>query len=234
MHQLDDFSDIRLRRNCIYCGGLPNPGESTREHVPSKSLLNRPYPDNLPVVPVCRHCNVEFSGDEEYVSAFLASVVSGSTDPDPNRFSGAAKTLKHSPKLRKRIDNARSVRASSLGEPEIRWIPEIERVERVVVKIARGHMVFELGQAICDPPVAVDVYPLQLLSDREREKFEDATHAAWPEVGSRWMQRIAIGECGINGWLDVQPGVYRFAIPDGSTVRMVFREYLAAEVVWEI
>ena len=34
---------------CIYCGKPAN----TREHVPSKTMLIEPFPENLPTIPAC-------------------------------------------------------------------------------------------------------------------------------------------------------------------------------------
>ena len=53
MDQLRDYADSRLLSDCIYCGG---PAE-TRDHVPSRCLLERPYPENLPAVGCCKECN---------------------------------------------------------------------------------------------------------------------------------------------------------------------------------
>ena len=58
----------------------------------------------------------------------------------------------------------------------------------------------------------------------------------WPEVGSRMMQRTAIGDLKPGGWVEVQPGTYRYAVhqlPELVLVRMMLREYLAAEVSWD-
>jgi hypothetical protein len=38
---------------CVYCGRVTE----TRDHVPSRVLLDEPYPDNLPVVPSREACN---------------------------------------------------------------------------------------------------------------------------------------------------------------------------------
>lgn len=70
--------DKRLLKSCIYCGGSPD----TRDHVPSKVFLDKPYPDNLPVVACCLDCNRSFSLDEEYVACFIECVIAGSTSPD--------------------------------------------------------------------------------------------------------------------------------------------------------
>jgi hypothetical protein len=55
--------------HCIYCQARAG---DTRDHVPPKQLLRRPYPRNLFTVPACRPCNSALSADEEY---FRASIV---------------------------------------------------------------------------------------------------------------------------------------------------------------
>ena len=63
-------------------------------------------------VGMCQECNSGFSKDEEYFAAFLASVISGSTEPDPLQFPTASRILAHNPRLRSRIDAARRVEAT--------------------------------------------------------------------------------------------------------------------------
>ena len=52
---------------CIYCGKPSN----TREHCPSKVFLEKPYPDDLPVLPACFECNNSFSSDELYTKMYI-------------------------------------------------------------------------------------------------------------------------------------------------------------------
>lgn len=58
----------------------------------------------------------------------------------------------------------------------------------------------------------------------------------WPEVGSRYMQRLCSDgeDFGPFGWIIVQPNIYRFrvSLSDGLRVQIVLREYLACEVAW--
>ena len=54
----------------------------TRDHIPSRSLLDQPYPENLPVIGSCQVCNQGFSKDEEYVVCLIEAALAGSTDPD--------------------------------------------------------------------------------------------------------------------------------------------------------
>ena len=102
MDQLRDFADSRLLSGCIYCGG---PAE-TRDHVPSRCLLERPYPENLPVVASCARCNQGFSKDEEYLVCLIESALCGSTDPDKIKRPTVANILRNSPTLRARIESA--------------------------------------------------------------------------------------------------------------------------------
>ena len=48
---------------CIYCQSQK---ATTRDHVPPKELLRKPYPRNLLTVPSCAECNESYSVDEEY------------------------------------------------------------------------------------------------------------------------------------------------------------------------
>lgn len=69
MDQLKDYADDRLISGCTYCDGLAE----TRDHVPSRVLLDSPLPENLPVVGACWACNNGFSKDEEYFVCLLAA-----------------------------------------------------------------------------------------------------------------------------------------------------------------
>ena len=240
MKQLDDLGDDRLKRFCVHCGGGVDEDDSSREHFPTRSLLDKSDTELFPTLPVHKECNRQFALDEEYLAAFLASVLSGSTEVDEKRFQAVAKTLRHSPKLRRRIDRAQKVQGTLWGGPEILWMPEIERVKRVIVKNARGHVYYELGEPLFADPYWVGVCPLSRLSPDQREWFEGEDDGSpltgWPEVGSRLMQRVAIGDLRPGGWIEVQPHVYRYSVThdsDAIKVKMVLRDYLAAEVLWD-
>lgn len=237
MKQLQDFSDTRNKGGCFHCGQALSGRKVNREHIPTRSLLNKPYPDHLGTVEVHAKCNKAFSSDEEYLVAFLASVLSGSTEPDSERFPAAAGALRHSPKLRRRISLAQTVQATD--PTKIEWKPEIKRINDVLVKNAKGHAFFELGEPMLAAPLFVRTVPFYLMSPTERDEFENGadSFSLWPEVGSRLLQRMAIGELQSDGWLEIQPEVYRFSVvqsPNEIQVRIVLREYLASEVVWDV
>lgn len=105
-----------------------------------------------------------------------------------------------------------------------------------MVKNARGHIYYELGQPALGEPTDVVVVPLINLSDGQRSEFLTADLGpGWPEVGSRMMTRLLTGQDLDDGWVVVQEGVYRyFAVENGGfLVRIILREYLAAEVTWQ-
>ena len=138
-----------------------------------------------------------------------------------------ARALEHSHALRARLDKARTVSGDGIA-----FGIEPDRVKNVVVKLARGHAWVELAELPEGLPSHVLVVPLPLLDDRER--FEEPPQTGvWPEVGSRSMRRLAMNG-GMADWIIVQPDRYRYlaTVAPGILVRLVIREYLAAEIVW--
>lgn len=78
MEQLRNLGDARQTDFCVYCGGVTE----TRDHVPSKVFLDKPYPTNIPVVPACQSCNRNISRDEEYVACLIECSLTGSAKAD--------------------------------------------------------------------------------------------------------------------------------------------------------
>jgi len=238
MDQIEEFVDQRQKSWCIHCGKSIAEVETNRDHVPSKGFLLQPYPPNLPRVQVCKACNVGFSPDEEYLFAFLGSVLTGSTEPERQCHPTAARVLKRNMKLRTRIERSKEAYETRGGETQVIWKPDAATVSRVIVKNARGHAFFEYGEPMLHAPQSVWCMPLQSLTVDEREDFENLMHSGlsgWPEVGSRMMTRIATGQDLSNGWVIVQDNIYRYAAVQAGVmyVRSVIFEYLATEVYWD-
>jgi hypothetical protein len=242
MDQLSDYADDRLINGCIYCGGYAE----TRDHVPSRILLDPPYPENLPVVGACQECNQGFSKDEQYLVCLLESVIAGSTDPDKIKRPSVARALKRSPALRSRIESGKK-----LVNDRIVFDVEEERIKNVMFKLARGHAAFELSQPCREEPDHFWCGPLESLPEDESEYFFVAhVQQLYGEIGSRNMQRMYVTEVRlrsesgeeavfpvlVNDWIEVQAGCYRYlAIDDvgGVVIRIVISEYLACEVKWD-
>lgn len=238
MESISEFVDERQKGWCIHCGGWIAQLESNRDHAPSKSLLQKPYPENLPVIQVCKNCNSSFSSDEEYLAAFLGTVLTGTTDHAAQSSTSARQILATNGKLRTRIERSKISYTTIGGETRIVWKPEIARVNNVVVKNARGHAFFEYGEPMLDNPTYVWFMPLVALTNAERENFESEPTeglSLWPEMGSRMMTRVITGQDLSCGWVIVQDGVYRYSVVQdgGIRVKTVIHEYLATEVHWE-
>ena len=58
------------------------------------------------------------------------------------------------------------------GEPEILWIPEFDRVNRVIVKNALEHMLHELGELVSGTASRVWCLPMDRLAVDQRDTFE--------------------------------------------------------------
>lgn len=236
MEHIAEFVDERQKAWCIHCTRPLATVETNRDHVPTKSLLRKPYPKNLPVVEVCMECNNSFSSDEQYFVAFLSAVMTGSTDPASQYHPGAAKLFQSIPLLRSRIEKSAQDQLPLNGEKETIWVPERERVERVILKNARGHAFFEYGEPMFEKPTHVWFAPLVTLAPADLDAFENPPDCGgYPEVGSRMMTRVITGKDLVGPWVNVQDGVYRYTVLQVGTlmVRTVIFEYLATEVFWE-
>ncbi len=224
MDLVEPFADDRLVANCIHCAD----DTETRDHCPSRMLLDKPYPENLPFLPSCASCNRGFSLDEEYFACLVECARTGSIEAVQRP--KIRRTLEHSPALAARLMQARSVG----DDGSIFFAPEQDRVENVVLKLARGHAAFELSESQYDKPSHIMITPLHLLSEAKRQHFETPPEVSiWPEIGSRAMQRMVVADA--PEWVDVQPGQYRYlvVVERAVMIRFVVGEYLACEVIWD-
>jgi hypothetical protein len=234
MDAIQEFVDERQKSWCIHCGGWISALECNRDHVPSKSLLRKPYPANLPTVRICTQCNAGFSKDEEYLAAFLGSVLSVTTDPGSQDSCAAERILRENARLRTRIERSKKEYQTIAGETRCIWTPEAVRIRRVIVKNARGHAFFECGEPMLREPDRVWWSPLEHLSWQRQEFEHFELGPAWPEVGSRMMMRMITGQDLDGSWVTVQDGIYRYGVGQvgAMLVRTVLWEYLATEVFW--
>lgn len=235
MEPIDECADERQHTWCLYCGCEIAGLQSNLDHVPSRVLLLAPEPEQLPTVRSCYECNNGFSRDEEYFAAFLSSVISGTTDPGQQKNPKATKILSRSGGLRNRIETSKRGKTRDHGEARFTWEPEASRIGRVVLKNARGHAFFELSEPMLDEPEFCEFMPMELMSGEEVADFESISSTAlWPEVGSRMMERILTGADLEDGWVVVQPGIYRYSVAYGSgtTVKTVIWNYLATITHW--
>lgn len=238
MEQLKIFSDSRLIQGCIFCGG----SNDTKDHIPSKCILDKPYPENLHVVGCCNQCNQSFSSDEQYFACFLECLFCGSTNPENIRRQSISRILIESPALRKRIENS-----ITEVDGQIAFTPELERIENVMLKLAQGHAAYEFSLIQREKPNKFWYGLLSSLSEEEKDLF-NSVHFQQNvgEMGSRSIQRLLILQLSnqdgsntpiiINDWVEVQDTRYRYIAIDDmgiKIIRIVIDEFFGCEVVWE-
>lgn len=229
MRQIKTFSDSRLINLCAYCGKVSN----TRDHVPSKILLEKPYPENLPVVPSCFECNNGFSLDEEYFACLIECLISGTTNLNKLSREKIVKILKRKPKLKTSLDDAF---INENGDSYFKI--ESKRVENVILKLAYGHVKFENSDRQYEKPNHIFFAPIDTLTEDELNVFFTITELQKaPEVGSRATQNMLFTQDGIpiDQWIIVQDRIYQYSVTPtirGVKVRILIWNYLACEVIW--
>jgi hypothetical protein len=230
MIQVKKFSDTRLDYFCSYCG---EPAV-TRDHVPSKVLLDEPFPENIPNVPCCLKCNQNFSLDEEYFACLIECAANGTTDISKLKREKIKGILSHSRLLHNKLKNA-----MKLEGDKIVFEPDVRRLKKIILKLARGHAKFENSEPQWEEPLSFFVKPLVAMSEDEIQSFFlIKSHGLLPEVGSRSLQRLIISNIGEVQpyWIEVQPEKYRYLISFDSgniQVKIIIGEYLACQVIWE-
>jgi hypothetical protein len=142
--------------SCIYCGGPAG----TKDHVPPKLLLEKPFPPNLKTVPSCQACNQGASLDEQYFLALIGHVSPAEAIARKLEPGGVLdRALELSPALEDRLLDALHVDEET-GLPVIRL--ETERVERILKKIALGLFALRYGRIPSLESIgAVNLYPYE-------------------------------------------------------------------------
>ena len=146
---------------CVYCGK----NATTREHVPSKCFLDKPYPDNLLTLPACKECNNGFSEDEQYF--FYLSDYISSIENYEGEFTREKVKLSfdHSDKLEDRMINSLKIENDS-----VYFQFETDRILRVIEKNAYGllHTKFRGKIKITKS----NFIPLTILSHEQKLEYE--------------------------------------------------------------
>jgi hypothetical protein len=168
---------------CIYCGAP----SATRDHVPPRLLLEKPYPADLDTVPSCRFCNEGWSLDEQYFLILLSQI--GTTPALLAKLEDGAvvdRALARAPRLDQRIVS--SLKAEDDGIVYV--APERQRMHRVITKIAHGLYVLRYG--VNPGPAgfkAVGVFPYNISDTRPVPVFLSTTGRSFREKRWTHLQR---------------------------------------------
>lgn len=224
-----------LHNGCIYCG-CP---ATTREHVPSKAFLTKPYPENMSIVPACFECNNGYSNDEKYVACYL-DVLKEAVVPGYHRKENTLLLIEKDKALQQLISEQIVVDSEN---GVVRYKIDEERLRRILLKLAKGHAGFEFDHVCFDDAETSIEYNFAFnMTDEERNEFNTIPLIdKAPEVGSRGcitpfvLENIQTGELmGMCMWNDVQDEQYRYQMSynekNGVCVKIVIYELLYAKI----
>jgi hypothetical protein len=153
---------------CVYCG---SPSDS-KDHVPPRLLLERPYPPNLLTVPSCTRCNQGWSKNEQYFLVLLSQIGTSQLLTGKTAKGGVVdRTLKRAPRLEQRLNDA----LQTDEEGRIVIAPESNRIHKVVTKIAHG--LYVLRYKSISANVDIDIF-ISALAVTRRHRAAVATRDA--------------------------------------------------------
>ena len=177
--------ELFSRGLCLYCG---MPADS-RDHVPPRCLLEKPYPNNLYTVGSCKKCNLSFAIDEEYFLAAMSHV-------------GFTETLQKKVESGGKVDRALSRSAvfdrlieSSLiveGDNEITFAPDLVRLENVVQKVVRGLYFKRYGRLL------------------KRTDLRDTGIFHFKQLPPKLVAQIVTERFRFKKWTVVQEGIFEY------------------------
>lgn len=227
MIHIKNFADSRQTELCAFCAY----GKSllTRDHTPSKILLNKPYPENLHIVYSCEECNKGFSLDEEYIAYWIEIALFKKSNIVTERYKKALRVLEKRPSLKKRI-----LGSNLFGENELLPIEE-DKFKNILFKLASGHILYKQNNPQYEKPTSIKWNFLDSFKKIERSLFEETPKMdIFPEIGSRTVIMMNSGEIYYT-WEIVQDNIYRYLVAnvDNSIiVKLVFSEFIACEITW--
>jgi hypothetical protein len=222
-------SDERFDGMCAYCGDFPD----SRDHVPSKVLLDEPFPENLPVVECCIKCNQGLSVDEEYFACAIECLKFSTTDVGKLKREKIKKILTRRPALQ-----ARLAESFVIVDGQSAFSIDVAAFENVILKLARGHVSFEASAPVWRRPDQVAYQPVYTMTEEEQEDFFlEPEITLYPEIGSRMFIQMIENRPGItySAWNEVQKGCYYYLINVSQgeiKVRIFISDILAIECIW--
>lgn len=225
MKQREIKGDIRVGKCCIFCHRYFL--ELTREHAPSKILINEPFPENLPIVYSCKECNSSFSLDEEYVACIIECARCKSTQIHDLERLKIRQILSKQKKLydKIRINNG---------------VIDINRMKHVVTKLSICHLFFETNTLVEDNPDYFNFFFRDNVSINEINNFNKVNEIyILPEI-SRCYDNILLmddnSEKLFYNWVIVQEEQYRYLCEyteEMYIVKIVISEYAYFEIRWK-
>lgn len=222
----------QLKDICPYCGGVLRSSNKTVDHIPSKVLLDKPYPPNLAAIPCCKSCNRSFSFDEEYTSVLLECVKHQTFDPNSFSREPTKKTVLHTPSL---IETVRQ-RVKFESKDRFAIDSDDNRFKAVLLKLVKAHLRFEESLfLINNTDIRLSFSSIDKMSDLEVSRFAmPFSSGLLPEVGSRALESVMviqdenaqpIGYC--SPWICYQKDTYSFCVASaGDKVKILLHDFI--------
>ena len=176
---------------------------------------------------------INFSLDESFVACTVEYLRSLSCVNGEMR-SKIINYLNNNPSLLQRLESA----ISHKDNDQFEVVLEDERIRRVLLKLAVGHIAYECNEVMTDEPEYLNYKILPELPGESVSEFDkNYIVDILPELGSPLFQKIVELSDGsiYYPWFMVQDGQYRYMIicNEGILIRIVIGEYLFAEIKWE-
>ena len=222
----------QLKDICPYCGCVLDSTNKTVDHIPSKALIDKPYPANMAAIPCCTSCNRRFSLDEEYSSVLLECVKQQSFDSNVFSRESIKRTVLHTPSLLETV--RRRVRFES--EDRFSIAPDDDRFKAVLLKLVKAHLRFEDSMfLIRDDSIRLSFDSIDNMPEPDVTRFlTPFSSTLLPEVGSRALESVMIIQedntrqiryC--SPWICYQKDTYSFCVAaTGDKVKILLHGFL--------
>lgn len=220
MLQRPEYGEGHPERICCYCGDFAD----TVDHIPSKVFLDKPYPENLPVVPCCKKCNEQFSLDEEYVAVLFECVRLQTFAPKQFKREKIRKIVNHNPAILQTVKET----VHPLLDGHFSIDSENVRLKKVLTKLIAGHLRFEgLDQWFFHDALDICFYQDVHVNQNFYNRFHSPIFSGMlPEIGSRALIALVENGYAVSPWFTVQPGRYEYSVaPDNSEVRIIIQDF---------
>jgi len=158
-------------KKCVYCGGT---ADTTRDHVPPRSLFLEPLPKQLITVPACSDCNGGFGELDTAFQEWLGFSLGVATS-DRSRYWTEKLLPNVQNNQRRRREIVDRLQAIKVTDP-IRQAPvemyalplEADIQERMIVRLVRGLWFKEFHEIL---PADVPIRQMLLPSEEGMEEF---------------------------------------------------------------
>lgn len=211
---------------CIYCSDIAD----SREHLPPRIFVDNPNLNEWCIVPACNKCNNGYSTDEQFVACAIEYILAEINYGGSIQRNKIKKTFEKRPHILEKIKSLCIFENGSLKIDN----SVIEKIKMVVLKIARGHLMYDCNEFLNDEDVQFLMAFKPQLEQKKLEKFNMTIVCnCLPEFGSRMSNQLYINNNNeiVIPWKIIDNDNYRYLISPDGIIRIVIREFLYIEII---